>query len=105
METPVHVVSSFDQAVTQWMSTVGVSAGSARSSSHVHETGSSIAPVIANVHASSGVSGVVPTDSTGNSSMTCWPGGTRAPSTSGRWPRKPREICDIVIRLSGRLGR
>ena len=43
MEAPVHVVSSVNEAVTQWMSTVGVSAGSARSSSHVHETGSSIA--------------------------------------------------------------
>ena len=38
METPVHVVSSSDQAVTQWMSTVRVSAASARSSSHVPET-------------------------------------------------------------------
>jgi hypothetical protein len=26
-ETPLHVVSSFDQAVTQWMSTVGDPAG------------------------------------------------------------------------------
>ena len=67
METPVHVVSSFDHAVTQWMSTVGVSARSASHSSHLQETGSSIAPLIWNVHASSGVCGVDPADRTGKS--------------------------------------
>ena len=36
-DTPVHVVSSFDHFVTQWMSTVNVSVGSARNSSQVHE--------------------------------------------------------------------
>jgi hypothetical protein len=42
------------------MSTVGVSAGSASSSSHAHETGSSIAPLSWNVHSSSGLCGVDP---------------------------------------------
>src|SRR5687768_16301329 len=87
------------------MSTLGVSAGSASSSSHVHETGSSIAPLSWNVQSSSGVCGVEPTDRTGNSSTTCWPGGTRAPSKSGGRPRYPREIGDMAIRLSGRVGR
>jgi len=54
-ETPVHVVSSFDHFVTQWMSTVKVSEGSARSSSHVQETASSTAPWMVRLHSSSGV--------------------------------------------------
>src|SRR5207244_9932385 len=53
-DTPVQVVSSFDHLVTQWMSTVTVSLGSARSSSHVHETGSSTAPWIVKLHHSVG---------------------------------------------------
>ena len=74
-------MSSFDHFVTQWMSTVGASAGSASSSSQVHETGSSTAPEMLNVHASSGVCGVGPADSTGKSRVTYWPGGTRVAST------------------------
>ena len=77
-ETPVHVVSSFDHFVTQWMSTVTVSAGSARNSSHGHDTGSSTAPWIVKLHSSSGVCGVGPAESTGKSRVTYWPGGTRA---------------------------
>ena len=92
-ETPVHTVSSFDHFVTQWMSTVTVSLGSACNSSHVHETGSSTAPAIVKLHASSGVCGVGPADSTGKSSVTYWPGGTRDGSASGPAPAgKPREI-------------
>src|SRR5215208_6482364 len=88
------------------MSTAGASVGSASNSSRVHETGSSTAPLSWNVHSSStGLCGVAPTDSTGNSSTTCWSGGTGAASASRRWPRKPREIGDIVMRLSGRAGR
>ena len=81
-ETPVHDVPSFDHLVTQWMSTVNVSAGSARSSSHVHERGSSTAPRMVNVHRSSEVWGVGPADRTGKSCVTYWPGGTRDGSTS-----------------------
>ena len=54
IETPVHVVSNFDHFVTQWMSTVMRSRGSAWNCSHVQEIGSSTAPRISNVHASSG---------------------------------------------------
>jgi hypothetical protein len=43
-ETPVQLVPSFDHFVTQWMSTVNVSDGSARTRSQVHERGST-APV------------------------------------------------------------
>src|SRR5438067_6227833 len=96
-DTPVQVVSSFDHLVTQWMSTVTVSPGSARSSSHVHETGSSTAPWIVKLHQSIGWCGVGPAESTGKSSVTYWPGGTRDGSASARRrPWKPREIGDIV---------
>ena len=36
-DTPVHAVSNFDHFVTQWMSLITISAGSAVSSSQVHE--------------------------------------------------------------------
>src|SRR5271154_4932198 len=48
-----------------------------------------------NSHACSGVCGVGPAESTGKSWVTYWPGGTRAGSTAGRRPRKPREIGAI----------
>jgi hypothetical protein len=64
-ETPFHLVSSLLHFVTQWMSTVTSSAGSAVNSSHVHERASSTAPWIENVHSSSGVRGVGPADRTG----------------------------------------
>src|SRR3954468_9257917 len=60
IETPVHVVSSFDHFVTQWMSTVIRSRGSAWNCSHVQDLGSSTSPRISNVHASSGWWGVGP---------------------------------------------
>src|SRR5437764_6411114 len=76
------------------MSRVTVSLGSARNSSQPHDTGSSTAPRIVKLHSSSGVRGVGPAESTGKSSVTYWPGGTRPESVSGRRPRprKPREI-------------
>ena len=77
-ETPAQRVSSFDHLVTQWMSFVIVSMGSAFSSSHVHEPGSSTAPTIAKLHSSSGTCGVGPAESTGKSSVRYWPGGTRS---------------------------
>src|SRR6266511_63086 len=62
------------------MSTVTFSLGSASSDSQVHDIGCSTAPRIVKLHASSGVCGVGPADSTGKSSVTYWPGGTRARS-------------------------
>ena len=49
-DTPVQVVSSLDHFVTQWMSRVTVSEGKALNSSQVQDLGSSISPVISNVH-------------------------------------------------------
>jgi hypothetical protein len=69
-ETPVQVVSSLDHFVTQWMSAVTVSRGSAMNSSHGHDTASSAAPLIVKLHSSSGVCGVGPADSTGKSRVT-----------------------------------
>ena len=69
-DTPVQVVSSLDHLVTQWMSTVTVSEGSAVNSSHGHDTGSSTAPLIVKLHSSSGVRGVGPADNTGKSRVT-----------------------------------
>jgi hypothetical protein len=68
--TPVQDVPSFDHFVTQWMSTVTSSLGSARKSSHVHDTTSSTSPRIVNVQSSSDVRGVGPADSTGKSLVT-----------------------------------
>src|SRR3954462_12738980 len=97
METPVQVVPSLDHLVTQWISTVTVSEGSAMNSAHGHDTGLSTAPLIKKLHSSSGVCGVGPADRTGKSLTTCCPGGTRAGSTSARRLRKPREISDIGV--------
>src|SRR6476646_2143850 len=97
-DTPFHVVSSFDHFVTQWMSTVNVSAGSCTNSSQGHDTGSSTAPCTVKLHSSSGVGGVGPALSTGKASVTYGPGGTRAGSAVGRRrPPKPRLIGDIAF--------
>src|SRR5438067_182870 len=96
-ETPVHTVSSFDHLVTQWMSFVTVSLGRAWNSCQLHDTGSSTAPWIVKLHQSSGWCGVGPAESTGKSSVTYCPGGTRASSTPSRlFPWKPREIIRLA---------
>src|SRR5436853_6416725 len=76
-DTPFHVVSSFDHLVTQWMSLVTVSEGSAWSSFQVQRFGSSISPSMVKVHSSRLTRGVGPADRTGKSVTTYWPGGTR----------------------------
>ena len=69
-ETPVHDVSSFDHFVTQWMSTVKRSLGSAVNSCHVHDFGSSTSPRISKLHDSIGLCGVGPAERTGKSCVT-----------------------------------
>ena len=86
-DTPFQVVSSLDHLVTQWMSTVTVSAGSPRNSCHGHDMGSSTWPWIVKPHSSSGVCGVGPADSTGKSVVRYCPGGMRDGSATGR--RRP----------------
>src|SRR5437868_9453448 len=90
--TPCHMVSSFDHLVTQWMSVVTSSAGSARNSSHVQLRGSSTSPEIVKDQFSGGVYGVGPADKTGKSLVTYWPGGTRPGGALSRRPLKPREM-------------
>src|SRR5205807_2975334 len=88
--------------VTQWISTVAASAGSAMNSSQVQDTGVSTAPAIVKLHSSNGVCGVGPADSTGKSPVTYCPGGTREGSATGRRrPVKPRLIGDIRLSLTG----
>src|SRR5690242_13043088 len=93
METPVHTVPNFDHFVTQWMSRVMVSCGSAANSSQLHVTlGAPRVPSV-KLHFARGVCGVGPADSTGKSRVSYCPGGSRAAApASGRRPRKPREI-------------
>src|SRR5690242_20655509 len=87
------------------MSTVKVSAGSARISSQVHETVRSTAPSTVNDHWSTGTRGVGPALRTGKSATTYWPGGTRAGSTSRRGrPRKPRETGGMHRRYARAPG-
>src|SRR3712207_4169684 len=92
IDTPSHLVPSFDHLVTQWMSSVISSDGSARNSSHVHLLGSSTSPTTEKSHSESGVRGVGPAESTGKPDVSYWPGGRRSsPSVRLRRPRKPRE--------------
>src|SRR5713226_361754 len=97
-ETPRQDVSSFDHFVTQWMSTVMRSLGSAVNCCHVHDFGSSTSPRISKLHDSIGLCGVGPADSTGKSRVTYWPGGTRPACTSDdslrRW--NPRETGGVM---------
>ena len=69
-DTPRQPVSSLDQRVTQWMSAVTVSAGSAWNSSHVQDLSVSPPRRIENAHSCNGVWGVGPADSTGKPSVT-----------------------------------
>jgi hypothetical protein len=96
-------VSSFDHFVTQWMSTVIVSLGRLRNSSHVQVRGRSTAPRTVKLQSAGGVFGVGPADSTGNPDVTYWPGGTRAGSTSVR--RLLWKFGDTAITLTGGAGR
>src|SRR5918995_2326543 len=95
-ETPSHMVPSFDHLVTQWISLVISSEGSARNSSQLHLLGSSISPTMEKSHSSSGVRGVGPAERTGKPSSRYCPGGS-AVSCLLRRPKKPREKNPSVI--------
>src|SRR5215207_2013795 len=75
-ETPRQPVSSLDQRVTQWMSTVTDSAGKAISSDQLHRWLSPSSVVTVNSQASSGMRGVGPAERTGKSLVRYWPGGS-----------------------------
>src|SRR3569623_2202649 len=82
------------------MSRVMVACGSAANSSQLHGAdGAPRAPSV-KLHLASGVCGVGPADSTGKSRVSYWPGGRRAADPeSGRRPRKPREMGDVMLML------
>src|SRR5215212_5650425 len=106
METPSHLVPSFDHLVTQWMSVVISSEGSRLNSSHVHLLGSSASPTIEKSHSSEGVWGVGPAESTGNPSTRYCPGGRRSPpSVCLRRPLKPRETNPSLMSFTSSLLR
>src|SRR6058998_2965411 len=95
--TPSQTMSSFVHFVTQLMSTVIVSLGKARNSSQVQRCSSSTSPTIVKSHSSSGVCGVGPAESTGKSSVTYWPGGTRSRGASSRLrPLNPLEMIGMA---------
>src|ERR1700722_8353681 len=105
-ETPVQAVSSLDHLVTQWMSTVTSSVGSAMNCSQVQDTGVSTAPRIVKLQSLNAVCGVGPAESTGKSRTRCWPGGILDGSVAGRFPWNPREMVDIVgLLLNGERKR
>ena len=100
-ETPSQTVSSLDHFVTQWMSLVTVSCGSAWNSSHVQRAAGPPAPRTVKSHVASEVCGVGPAERTGNSPVSYWPGGSRrAVASGGRRPRNPRETNGSVMTSS-----
>src|SRR5215204_3892236 len=101
METPSHLVPSFDHLVTQWMSLVISSEGSCLNSSQVHLLDSSISPTMEKSHSSRGVRGVGPAERTGKPSSRYCPGGS-AVSCLLRRPKKPLEKNPSVITLPPR---
>src|SRR5215212_2421449 len=103
METPSHLVPSFDHLVTQWMSLVISSEGSARNSSQVHLLGSSISPTMEKSHSSRGVRGVGPAERTGKPSSRYCPGGS-AVSWLLRRPLKPLEKNPSPIVITSSLS-
>src|SRR5215470_10851685 len=104
MVTPRQWVSSFDQVVTQWMSTWTLVCGKAASSAQLHSP-SILPPLLSvNPHDARSACGVGPADSTGKSLVRCWPGGTRSRGTSGPLRRRnPREIGGgaLILGLRG----
>src|SRR5437870_180761 len=77
-ETPFQGVSNFDHLVTQWMSTVTSTEGSASTSDHDSVTGCATSPVIRKSQVErSPYSGTLPAWSTGKRSVKYCPGGSR----------------------------
>src|SRR5215211_5156786 len=102
METPSHLVPSFDHLVTQWMSFVISSERSCLNSSQVHLLGSSISPTMEKSHSSSGVRGVGPAERTRKPSTRYCPGGS-AVSWLLRRPLKPLEKNPSAITFTSSI--
>jgi len=102
-ETPVQVVSSFDHLVTQWIVDVHRLRRSARKLVPSPSSAPRRPPRGSEkLHVSSGACGVGPAESTGKSSVTYCPGGTRAGFDVGPAPavesarKGHRTAADVV---------
>jgi hypothetical protein len=95
--TPDQCVSNFDQLVTQWMSTVISSCGSAENCCHVQRCSVSTWPWMAKFHRSRSDRGVGPADKTGKPSPVSYcPGGSLPGGAVRRRPANPREMNDTT---------
>src|SRR5215813_8027485 len=97
-ETPSQDVPSFDQRVTQWMSTVTVSVGKSRNDFQSQLRTTFLPSSIVSSHRSRGMRGVGPADKTGKSVVRYCPGGNFG-SVAWRLPENPREIIGMCSPL------
>src|SRR5258708_7237543 len=103
MVTPLHVVSSFDHLVTQWMSPCQVVWGRASNSVQLQLARGFGPSSIVNRQLARSTRGVGPFASTGKSSVWYCPGGNRrAISALGRRPENPRVVIDQLLSVSSR---
>src|SRR5665647_1380723 len=87
------------------MSRVIVSCGNASNSVQLHVALFPPAPMSEKLQRSSGVCGVGPAESTGKSRVSYCPGGSfAARPASGRRPRKPREMGELIACLQVRCA-
>src|SRR5919201_4981100 len=103
-DTPSHIVPNLDHFVTQWMSMVGVSRGSAWNSSHDQRTERPLEPRIVKSHVASGVRGVGPAERTGKSRVSYCPGGRRPGGADSRRLWKPRAMNGLSAMITLRAG-
>src|SRR5436190_2444262 len=104
-DTPRHGIASFDQCVTQWMSTSMSCRPRARKESQSHRWTAPSSVVMLNVHSDLETIGVGPADRTGQSSTRVWPGGSRGSRSRDR-PVKPLVTKDnAASSLSGSVSR
>src|SRR5918995_6193509 len=97
-ETPSQTVPNLDHLVTQWMSAVTGSRGSAWNSSQVHRAVRPPGSRSVKSHVPGETRGVGPAESTGKSRVSYWPGGSRSAATVDRGrPRNPRENSDVIL--------
>src|SRR5262245_19247380 len=103
IDTPSHVLSSFDQRVTQWMSDVTVTRGRAWNSAQVQATSRSTSPKQRKVERAGSNRGVSPWVRTGHFSVRICPGGTRCASAGSIGFMGPL-YAGASQKLSGAVG-
>src|SRR5215813_2679814 len=103
-DTPRQWVPNLDHLVTQWMSTVGSSAGSAWKAVQSQRWTCPVSVVIRSSHLPVSTRGVGPADSTGKSVTRYCPGGSFSP-VAPRRPEKPGDTMPMVGPLHYRPAR